>query len=93
MANNLFVSYDLYNPGQNYEDVIAEIKNLGGWAKIHKSFWYVNSAFSASEAVERVWKKMDNNDTLVIVDATNNSVSWQNLSDEVSNWLRDNWDQ
>jgi hypothetical protein len=41
MANNLFISYDLYNPGQGYEAVIEEIKSLGGWAKVHQSCWYV----------------------------------------------------
>jgi hypothetical protein len=29
MANNLVVSYDLNNPGQNYEKVIAAVKDLG----------------------------------------------------------------
>ena len=43
MANNLFVSYDLYAPGQNYEKVIEAIKSKGAWAKVQKSLWYLKT--------------------------------------------------
>ena len=91
MANNLIVSYDLYNPGQDYSKVIEAIQNLGSWAKIHKSVWYVNSSYTASQAADKVWAVMDRNDSLFVVDATNNSAAWQNLSDEVSNHIKDQW--
>lgn len=93
MANNLFISYDLYKPGQNYEAVIAEIKTLGLWAAVHKSLWYVNSTLTATEAQARVWAKMDANDKLIVVDATNNNASWRNLPDEVSNLIKDQWNK
>lgn len=32
--NNLFISYDLKNPGQNYERVMNAIKGLGSWARV-----------------------------------------------------------
>ena len=91
MANNLFISYDLYNPGQNYEKVAQAIKALGNWAKVQKSFWYVNSVLSASQASQKIWAAMDQNDSLIVVDATNNDASWYNLKDEVSNQLKDQW--
>jgi hypothetical protein len=91
MANNLFISYDLYSPGQDYSSVIDEIKSLGNWAKIHKSYWYVNSSLTAEQAAERVWAKMDANDSLMVVDATGNNGYWYNLSKEVSNHLKDQW--
>lgn len=93
MANNLFVSYDLYVPGQNYEKVIAAIKSLGQWAKVQKSLWYVDSKYTASEAVDIVWAAMDKNDSLIVVDATNKNAAWRNLSDEVSNYIRQHWNQ
>ena len=93
MANNLHVSYDLYAPGQNYEDVIKAIKSLGNWAKIHKSFWYVNSTHTAEEAVNIVWAACDANDTVYVVDATNNNAAWQNISPEASKFIRDHWHQ
>ncbi|RLL64603.1 hypothetical protein D8666_22615 [Ochrobactrum soli] len=91
MANNLHISYDLMNPGQNYDAVIDAIKGLGSWAKIHKSFWYVNSTYSAAEARNIVWGVMDSNDKLYVVDATNNEAAWENLSDEVSNHIKNQW--
>lgn len=91
MANNLHVSYDLYAPGQDYEKVIAAVKELGGWAKIHKSFWYVNSTYTAAQACAHVWAVMDTNDSLYVVDASNNTAAWQNLSDEVADFIKDRW--
>lgn len=70
MANNLFVSYDLIQPGQNYDTVIAEIKKLRSWAKVHYSLWYVKSSFSAAEGAKRVWGVMDRNDKLIVIDTT-----------------------
>lgn len=93
MANNLHVSYDLYQPGQNYEKVIERIKQLGSWAKIHQSFWYVDSPHTAEQAVKQVWAVMDPNDSIYILDATNNNAAWQNLPDNVAKLIRDHWNQ
>lgn len=89
--NNLFVSYDLNNPGQPYPKVIDAIKSLGSWAKVQKSFWYVKSTLSAQEAVNRVWAAMDKNDSLIIVDSTNRNASWQGLDPAVAKHILDNW--
>ncbi|WP_312591156.1 MULTISPECIES: CRISPR-associated protein Cas2 [Stenotrophomonas] len=91
MANNLIVSYDLYSPGQDYSKVIEAIKALGSWAKIHKSVWYVNSSYTAAQARDKVWATMDRNDSIFVVDATDNDAAWQNLSNEVSNHIKDQW--
>lgn len=91
MANNLIVSYDLFNPGQDYSRVIDTIKSLGSWAKVHKSVWYVNSSHTAAQAVDKVWAVMDKNDSLFVADATNNNAAWQNLNDKVSSHVRDQW--
>ncbi|EGR2839472.1 TPA: hypothetical protein ACGF30_000078 [Vibrio cholerae] len=91
MANNLFISYDLNSPGQDYSKVIEEIQSLGGWAKVHKSFWYVNSDFTAEQAAKRIWSKMDSNDSLIVIDSTGNHAYWYNLNPEVSKYLQDYW--
>lgn len=91
MANNLFISYDLVQPGQKYEAVIAEIQKLGNWAKVHYSLWYVSSPHSASEAAERVWAVMDANDKLIVINSTTNDAYWYNLGDEVSRYIQNNW--
>ena len=91
MANNLFISYDLMQPGQGYEAVTEEIKKLGNWAKVNYSLWYVNSNLSASDAATKISTVMDNNDKLIVVDTTNNTAAWNNLSDEVANYIKDQW--
>lgn len=91
MGKNLHISYDLYAPGQNYEKIADAIKELGNWAKVHKSFWYVNSTYSAEQACNHVWRAMDANDSLYVVDSTNNEAAWQNLSKEVSDFIKERW--
>lgn len=91
MANNLHISYDLHQPGQSYDKVIEKIKTLGSWAKIHQSFWYVDSTLTAAEAANAVWSVMDSNDKIYVVDSTNNTAAWQNLSDEVAAHIKKSW--
>lgn len=91
MANNLFVSYDLINPGQNYEAVIEAIKQIGSWARVHQSFWYVNSNLSAREAAETIWRSMDRNDKLLVVNCSSNDAFWYNLPTNVSEHIQQQW--
>ena len=93
MANNLFISYDLYKTGQDYEKVETAIKSLGNWAKLQLSHWYVKSNFSAQQAADHIWKSMDGNDKLLVVDATNNTAYWYNLNKEVSDHLVQQWNK
>ena len=91
MANNIFVSYDLMNPGQNYDSVIETIKKLGTWAKIHQSYWHVKTHCSAKEAAEIIWQTMDRNDKLFVVDTSNNDAYWYNLPETVTEHIQKNW--
>lgn len=91
MANNLFISYDLHKPGQDYDKIAEAIKALGNWAKVQYSFWYVSSILTASEASKKIWAVMDKNDSLIVIDATSNNASWHNLSPEVSEFIQTNW--
>jgi hypothetical protein len=89
--NNLFISYDLNSPGQDYSKVIDAIKALGGWAKVQKSLWYVNTTLSATEALNRVKPTLDRNDSLIVIDATNKTATWYGLSDEVAKYIINSW--
>jgi hypothetical protein len=91
MSNNLFISYDLYEPGQNYEAVIEKIKSFGSWAKVQKSVWYIKTNYSAQQIAKAVWGVMDSSDSLIVIDTTNNTAVWYNLSDEVSKYLKSKW--
>lgn len=91
MANNLFISYDLSYPGQHYERVSDAIQKLGSWAKVQKSFWYINSPHSAEYVAKQIWASMDSNDSLIVVDASNNDAYWYNLNSDVSQYLQSQW--
>jgi len=92
-GHNLIISYDLKKPDKDYAAVIEEIKKLGNWAKIHYSVWYVDSKFTAAQARDLVWTKMDPNDTLFVIDAKANNAAWKNLSKEVSDFVISRWNQ
>lgn len=89
--NNLFISYDLNAPGQDYSQMITAIKSLGSWAKVQKSHWYVKSSLTATQAVTKVWATMDRNDSLIVVDASNKTASWHGLDPVVAKFISDNW--
>lgn len=91
--NNLYISYDLKNPGQNYERVITAIKGLGLWAKVQYSLWFVSSTYTAKHAAEIVRDTQDSNDTLIVIDASNNDAAWYGLTIEVSEHIQHNWNR
>lgn len=88
---NLHISYDLREPGRNYEKVSNCIKSLGSWAKIHKSFWYVKSPLTADEAVAKIKAVLDANDLVYVVDASSNHAAWNALPPAVTDHLQTNW--
>jgi len=91
MSNNLFISYDLNSPNQDYNTVIEVIKSLGAWASVHKSVWYVKSDKSAEEALNIIKEKVDANDSVLVIDTNNNAAFWVNLSDEVTKHIKAQW--
>ena len=89
--NNLLISYDLKKPGQDYRPVIETTKRLGDWAHIHGSFWYVRSNYSSSSARDIIVSSMTANDTVLVVDASNNDAAWKGLSAEASSDIQGKW--
>lgn len=67
MAYNLFIAYDLVDPGQNYSAVTDAIKSLGDHAHLQQSFFYVQSRVTMEVAHSRVRAAMDRNDRLAVV--------------------------
>ena len=89
--NNLFISYDLYQPGQDYGHIAEAIKQLGSWAKVQKSFWYVRSPFTAVQALDRIKLVIDKNDSVIVVDATHDNATWHNVDPKVGEHMRKQW--
>ena len=88
---NLFISYDLNSPGQDYETIIKEIKSLGIWEKVQKSLWYVQSTLTVKQVSDRLTQYIDTNDSIIVIDASNNKAISYGLSDEVDKYIKDRW--
>ena len=80
MAYNLFIAYDLMQPGQNYDAVRDRIKELGQWHQFQLSLFYVHTLHAPREAYNRVFAAMDANDRLAVINAADS------LGAIVSNW-------
>lgn len=75
MAYNLFIAYDLMQPGQSYDAVRDAIKSLGRWHQFQYSLFYVNTEHTPEMAYALVQAKMDANDRLAVIDAQAGIVS------------------
>lgn len=78
MAYNLFIAYDLIEPGQNYPAVQQKIKELGQWYQFQYSLFYVHSDKSPIQAAAHILPVMDTTgednrgkDRLLVIDANN----------------------
>jgi len=91
MANNVFISYDLYQSKENYEQVRTLIEGMGEWSRIHLSLWFVKTELSAHDVATKIRAAMESNDKLIVVDASHNTAYWYGLPEEASNFLADKW--
>jgi len=89
--NTYIISYDLSEPGQNYEDVLKAIKEYSGWARIGGSAYVILSENSTAEVRDNIATALDSNDKL-FVGTLNAPAAWVGLTDEVSDWLKKNLD-
>lgn len=86
------ISYDLHWPetSQDYKNLISEIINYGIWAKPLESCWFVKSYDSIDSIINNLWKYIDANDRLVVLNVTNDLWGSLNIPKEVSNWMNSN---
>ncbi len=76
------ITYDLNQKGQQYENVIAAIKEAssGVWCSFWKSSYLIKSNLpTADEVFNRIKPYLDANDTLFVTEITDNYQGW--LSD------------
>jgi hypothetical protein len=80
------INYDLNKSGQDYTDLINEIKKSTGWIKYLKSGWFIATNESVEQVYTRLRKWMDNNDEILINQFTSPYYGW--LSKTVWEWLK-----
>ncbi len=86
MSTVYLVSYDLHSKGQNYADLIAELKNSYEWAKALESTWLIHTDESATTLYDRLRKHIDDNDRILVIEVTANYTGW--LPKDIWEWMR-----
>jgi hypothetical protein len=86
----LLIGYDLNRAGQNYEDLIDEIKVMGDWWHYLDSTWLIRTTETHVSARNRLKPYLDHNDELLVVDVTRDAAAWQGFNQTGAQWLRDN---
>ncbi len=86
----LLISYDLSDPGQDYSGLYEEIKKAGTWWHHLDSTWVISTKASPDEWQERLRRHIDENDSLLVIEVTNNYQGW--LPERAWEWLnKRNW--
>ena len=80
------ITYDLSQPGRNYDDLYARIKSYDAWAMITESSWAVVTEQSPVAVRDHLKPALDRNDKLFV--GTLGSSAWIGLSDKISDWLK-----
>lgn len=84
-----FISYDLNNPGQNYDDLIDAIKKYGTYCKINKSDWIICTNDKAKIIRDNLKKYLDSNDRL-FVGGLSGEGAWSGYASSTTDWLKKN---
>ncbi|HIE8455886.1 TPA: CRISPR-associated protein Cas2 [Bacillus cereus] len=83
------ITYDLIGPNRDYDKISEKIKTYPRWAHILESVWVIKSDKSTKEIRDELLSSIDNNDRLFVSRLTG-QCSWNNLNNELSQWLHDN---
>ncbi len=84
-----FVTYDLIEPGQRYNDLIEKIKSYEGWAKLGDSCFLIKTEKDSVAIRDNLRTVLDSNDKLY-VGQTSTPAAWYNFPNEVSDWIKSN---
>ncbi|GMM87070.1 hypothetical protein [Vibrio fortis] len=79
------VSYDLNKSGKNYEALYEEIKSSPGWCHALDSTWFVSSPEDANQLSERLRKRLDEDDDLLVITVSSDYAGW--LASHTWDWI------
>jgi hypothetical protein len=89
MSQMLIVSYDLANPGQNYENLVKKIKAYSAWARLGGSAYLIVTDATPVQVRDDLKQALDPNDKLFVGVAPPPS-AWAGLPEEVAKWILEN---
>ena len=83
------ITYDLVNPGQNYDKLLRRIKSYNGWARLGGSSYLVTSQLEPDKVRDHLAEVLDGNDKLFVGTCPVPS-AWYGLPEDVSKWILEN---
>jgi len=88
MRQVLIVTYDLHEPGQNYEPLLQELKSVEGWARLGRSAYLVSTEMTPVQLRDKLNQVLDKNDRLFVGVAPAPS-AWRGMPEDVSKWIHE----
>ena len=76
--NLILLSYDLRDPGRNYEPLYREIKKMGTAEHVLKSVWLLKTQLNTVEIRDTLVRFLDSNDGIIVCQL-NGAAAWQNV--------------
>ncbi len=89
MKRVLIVSYDLVNPGQNYERLAKLIKAYASWARLGGSAYLIYTDATPVQVRDHLAQALDQNDKLYVAVSPAPS-AWRGMPEDVSKWIHEN---
>ena len=86
--NAYIITYDLSQPGRNYDNLYERIKSYSSWARITESSWTLASEQNPVQIRDYLNSALDTNDKIFV--GRLGDSAWIGLSKEVSDWLKTN---
>lgn len=86
--SRMIITYDLSNPGRDYDTLIARIKSYGAWAHITESSWAIVTNHTPVGVRDNLKAAIDDNDKLLV--GILGTAAWIRLPSNVSDWLKKN---
>lgn len=82
------ISYDLLQPGRNYDALYEAIKKHSKWARINESVWAVVTNKTAVQIRDNLGQYLDSNDRIFVV-KSGVEAAWRNSRCK-NEWLKEN---
>lgn len=86
------ISYDLNDPGQNYEDIHDAIDGLGPSFHALDSTWFVDVSLDTSDVKEELKDGANSNDSILVTKMPSSGGgrwSYTSISGGLGDWLRE----
>ena len=78
MEHCYLISYDLCQPGRNYENLYEALRRFSKWARLTESFWAVVSTATSTEIRDYLLRYIDDNDRIIVIQSGRNA-AWNHV--------------